>query len=66
MQWVKHPAMSLPHLRKLLWCGFDPWPGNFHVTWGQKKEKKKVTKDQKKMHIAERGLIFTIQKRLII
>ena len=33
---------------------------------GPKKEKKKVTKDQKKMHIAERGLIFTIQKRLII
>ena len=22
---VKDPALSL------LWCGFDPWPGNFHM-----------------------------------
>ena len=26
-------------LRLLLWCGFDPWPSNFHV--GVAKEKKK-------------------------
>ena len=24
-QWVKDPELSLP------WCGFDPWPGNFHM-----------------------------------
>ena len=24
-QWVKDAALSL------LWCGFDPWPGNIHM-----------------------------------
>ena len=23
------------------WFRFDPWPGNFHVPWGQLKKKKK-------------------------
>ena len=29
MQWVKDPAFSLQWLWLLLWCGFDPWTGNF-------------------------------------
>ena len=37
VQWVKDPALSL------LWCGFDPWPGKFHMLWvWQKKKKKKA------------------------
>ena len=28
---VKDPALSLLCLRLLLWHGFDPWPGNFHM-----------------------------------
>ena len=32
-QWVKDPVLSLQCLRLLLWCGFDPWPGNSHVLW---------------------------------
>ena len=28
---VKDSALSL------LWCGFDPWPGNFRVPWLQPK-----------------------------
>ena len=27
--------MSLQWPRSLLWCGFDPWPGNFHMLWEQ-------------------------------
>ena len=42
-QWVKNLALSLQRLRVLLWCGFDPWPGNFHMprAWPKKREKKK-------------------------
>ena len=29
VQWVKDPAsLPLQWLRPLLWCGFNPWPGN--------------------------------------
>ena len=31
----KDPALSL------LWCQFDPWPGNFHMLWAPSKKKKK-------------------------
>ena len=30
-QWVKDLALSLPWPGLLLWCRFDPWPGNFHM-----------------------------------
>ena len=30
-QWVKDPMLSL------LWCEFDPWPGNFHMPLAQPK-----------------------------
>ena len=39
-QQVKDPAMSLQQLRLLLWFGFDPWPGNFHMPWVQPKTNK--------------------------
>lgn len=44
-QWVKNLALSLQRLRVLLWCGFDPRPGNFHMprAWPKKREKKKKT-----------------------
>ena len=32
-QCVKDPALSLQQLRSLLWHGFDPWPGNFCMSW---------------------------------
>ena len=31
VQWVKDPALPLPWLGLLLWWGFSPWPGNFHM-----------------------------------
>ena len=31
---VKNLALSL------LWCGLDPWPGNFHMPWVQQKRRK--------------------------
>ena len=42
-QWVNHTALSLLQLGSLLWCGFDSWPGNFHIprSWPKKKKKKK-------------------------
>ena len=40
-QQVKDPALSLPWLRMLLWCGFDSWPGNFCIMQAQTKKKKK-------------------------
>ena len=40
-QQVKDPVLSLQQLGLLLWCGFNPWPGNFHMPWVQKKKKKK-------------------------
>ena len=39
-QQVKDSVLSLQWLRLLLWHGFDPWPGNFHVPWVWPKKKK--------------------------
>ena len=33
VEWVKGPALSLKRLGLLLWHGFYPWPGNFHMLW---------------------------------
>ena len=30
---VEDPVLSLQQLGLLLWCGFDPWPGNFRMPW---------------------------------
>lgn len=42
-QRVKDPALSLQQLGSLLWCGFDPRPGNSHMlqAWPKEREKKK-------------------------
>ena len=34
-QQVKDLVLSLQWLKLLLWLGFNPWPGNFHVLWVQ-------------------------------
>ena len=34
-QWVKDLVLSLLWLSSLLWCRFDPWPGNFYMPWVQ-------------------------------
>ena len=31
---VQRSGVSLLWLRTVLWCGFDPWPGNFCMLWG--------------------------------
>ena len=37
-QWVKDPALPQLQHRSQLQCGFDLWPGKFHMLWvGQKK-----------------------------
>ena len=41
-QQVKDAMLSLLQLRSLLWCGFDPWPRNFHMLLAWPKRKKKV------------------------
>ena len=30
---IKDPALSLQQFGSLLWHGFNPWPGNFHMPW---------------------------------
>ena len=39
-QWVKVLALSLQHLGSLLWFGFNPWSGNFHILWTWPPQKK--------------------------
>ena len=41
VQLVKDLVLSLQWLGSLLCCGFDPWPVNFHNSWGWPKKKKK-------------------------
>ena len=45
-QWVKDLALSLLWLWLLLWLGFDPWPGNFHMlqVWPKNKRQKQKQK----------------------
>ena len=38
---VKDLVLSLLWLRSLLWCRFDPWPGNFCMPQVWPKEKRK-------------------------
>ena len=38
---VKDLAFSLLRLGSLLWLRFDPWPGNFCMSWVQPKKKRK-------------------------
>ena len=47
VQQIKDLALSLQQLVWLLWCGFNPWPGNFHMLPAQPKKKKKVIKENK-------------------
>ena len=46
----KDPALSLLWFGSLLWCNFDPWPGNFCMLRAQPKinkpKKKKKDKNQ--------------------
>ena len=45
-QWIKDLSLSLLWLWLLLWCGFDPWPGNFRMLPKEKrKEKEKKGKE---------------------
>ena len=37
-------ALSLQQLRLLLWHGFNPWPGIFHMPWRWPKKRKKKRK----------------------
>ena len=47
VQWVKYLALSFQWPQLLLWHGFDPWLGNFHMPWAQAKKKKKKKKKKK-------------------
>ena len=38
-QQVKDPALSLLFLVSLVWCGFDPWPGELLHASGTVKKK---------------------------
>ena len=46
MQQVKDPAVSLQQLRLLLWRGFHPWPGNFHMPQAQPKKEEEEAEEE--------------------
>ena len=58
-QQVKDQALLLLWLGSLLWYGFNPWPGNFHMPWAQPKKKKGIF-DQAKMSLAFPNVFFLI------
>ena len=60
-QQVKDPALSLPWLRLLLWNGFDPWPGTFHMPWVWPKKTKTKTKTKKRIYCVELRETFAKQ-----
>ena len=43
VQCVKNLALSLQWLGLLLWCGFDPWPKNFHMPQAQPKKRERAS-----------------------
>ena len=51
-QQVKDLAWSLRRPRSLLWFGFDPWPGNFHVPWLWTKKRNKFKKVVSKISVS--------------
>ena len=59
-QWVKDPMLSLQPLRSLLWHGFNPWSGNFHLAWAQSKKqkmKKEKRQEEEEDEEEEEGLV---------
>ena len=51
--WVKDLALSLLCLGLLLWCRFDPWPGNFCMLWARPKNPQYVQKLAYSKHLAD-------------
>ena len=43
MQQFNDPALPL----KWLWCGFNPWPGKFHMPQTQSKQQQQQQQQQK-------------------
>ena len=46
-QWVKNVASSLLWLGLVLCSRFHPWPGNFHMSWVQLKERERERKERR-------------------
>ena len=53
-QCIKDLSLSLLWLWLLLWCGFDPWPGNFRMLPKEKRKEKK--RKEKKIVEAKEGI----------
>ena len=51
VQQVKDLAFTLLWLGPLLWQGFDPWPGNFCMSWLGRPKKKKKKKELNFRHL---------------
>ena len=52
---LKDTVFSLLWLGSLLWCRFDPWPGNFPMPQGGKKKKKKKKRHTKNLKTQNSG-----------
>ena len=58
-QWVKDLALSLQRLGSLLWCGFEPWPGNFPHGAGAAKKKKKRREGREELRNISAMMFFS-------
>ena len=50
VQWVKDLALSLQ------WCGFNPWPRNFHTLWARPPHERKRKKEREKKRKTEKKI----------
>ena len=55
-QQVRNPALSLLQLGLLLWCGFDPWPRNFHMPWVQPKTERENDRGRNRWREGEEAI----------
>ena len=60
-QQVKDLVLSLQQLRSLLWHGFNPWPGNFHMpqAWPKKCEFVTLSNFHLRNYFTSLGFILT-------
>ena len=49
-------ALLLKHPGLLLWCGFDPWPRNFHMPWVQPKTERENDRGRNRWREGEEAI----------
>ena len=60
VQQVKNLALSSLQLGSLPWCGFDPWPGNFHMPWARPPKKVSMAASWKCPNIIDLSILLLL------